>query len=429
MRWRRERHDPPDAGEREEGSAGTTASSAGPAETTTAAAGPAYVPTVRLDPDLVARACRRTVAQALAEDLGVDGDLTSQACVPAGTHAGANIVARAAGVVAGLAAVHETFSQVDGRIEVRAQVSDGDVVRAGEVIARTEGPLRSILAAERTALNLLGHLSGIATFTRAFDDAVAHTGCVVRDTRKTLPGLRLLEKAAVAAGGGMSHRLGLHDALLVKDSHAVAAGGVGTATRNALARAGERPVQVEVTNLREVDEAVAAGATDLLVDNGSPEDVRRAVAAVAGRAVVEASGGITLANVRAYAEAGADRVAVGALTHSAPWFDVALELDVTAMRSAFSDPATRGATPRPAGGGDQTAAPLVSELQPRDEELALLAPEPDPAAGPATLVQDNRDTPLSDQVLDPLADPDELVLGEEEAVSGGHASDPDEPVG
>ncbi|MDP8931575.1 MAG: carboxylating nicotinate-nucleotide diphosphorylase [Actinomycetota bacterium] len=356
----------------------------------------------------------------------MDGDLTSQACVPAGTRGAANVVARAAGVVAGLATVHETFSQVDDRIEVRAEVSDGDRVRAGEVIARVQGPLRSILAGERTALNLLGHLSGIATTTRAFVDAVAGTGCVVRDTRKTMPGLRLLEKAAVVAGGGRSHRLGLHDALLVKDSHIVAAGGVGAATRSALARVGERPVQVEVTNLREVDEALAAGAADLLMDNLPPDDVRRAVAAAAGGAAVEASGGITLANVRAYAEAGADRVAVGALTHSAPWFDVALELDVTSVTSAFSEPATREAGSSVAAAGGEIAAPLAPEPPPRDEELVLLAPEPDPGDDPVVLVEDLREVRLFDAHGDDV----ELVVDHEGTASGDEASDlPDESAG
>ncbi|MDP8960098.1 MAG: carboxylating nicotinate-nucleotide diphosphorylase [Actinomycetota bacterium] len=356
----------------------------------------------------------------------MDGDLTSQACVPAGTYGAANVVARAAGVVAGLATVHETFSQVDDRIEVRAEVSDGDRVRTGEVIARVQGPLRPILAGERTALNLLGHLSGIATTTRAFVDAVAGTGCVVRDTRKTMPGLRLLEKAAVVAGAGRSHRLGLHDALLVKDSHVVAAGGVGAATRSALARAGERPVQVEVTSLREVDEALAAGAAELLLDNLPAEDVRRAVAATAGRAAVEASGGITLANVHAYAEAGADRVAVGALTHSAAWFDVALELDVASMTSAFSEPATRGAGPNVAAAGGGNTAPLAPELPPREDALVLLAPEPDPADDPVVLVEEFREVPLSDAHGDDV----ELVLDNEETASGDEASDlPHESAG
>lgn len=414
-RWRKGRHEP-SSGERDRGEGKSDEVPPRPAPGPQAPGGPApwHVP-VLLDPELVVRAARRAVARALAEDLGVEGDLTTQACVPAGTYGAADIVARGDGVVAGLAAIAETFSQVDGRIDVRALVEDGDRIPEGGVVARVQGPLRSILTAERTALNLLGHLCGIATITRAFVDAVADTGCVVRDTRKTMPGMRLLEKAAVVAGGGVNHRLSLGDALLVKGEHVVAAGGVGPATRSALTRAGERPVQVEVRSLREVDEALAAGATDLLLDNVSPEDVRRAVAAVAGRAAVETSGGITLANVRAYAEAGADRVAVGALTHSAPWLDVALELDPASLRFGSDDEGHE--TAAEVVSGEQAAA--LSDIQPHQDEPLLLAPEPDPAAGPATLAEDVREPSLSEAA----GGTDEPLLDEEESQTDDEASD------
>ncbi|MFN2555847.1 MAG: carboxylating nicotinate-nucleotide diphosphorylase [Nitriliruptorales bacterium] len=385
---------------------------------------PPHVP-IRLAPELLARDCRRAVARALAEDLGSDGDITSHACVPAGMQGAANVIARGRGVIAGLTAVNETFAQVDDRVVVVTEVSDGDEVEAGAVVARVQGPLRSILTAERTVLNLLGHLSGIATVTRAFVDLVRDTGCIVRDTRKTLPGLRLLEKAAVIAGGGMSHRIGLHDAVLVKDSHIVATGGVGAATRSALARAGDRPVQVEVTTPQEVDEAIAAGARDLLIDNVSPEEFGQVVAVVAGRAGIEASGGITLANVRSYAEAGADRVAVGALTHSAPWLDVALELDGTSLRSAFSGLATQETGTEFNADEEEIETILVPDLQPREHDLAPVAPEPDPA-GPVTLVEDIREVPLSD--LEDL-DEEDVYDEEEPERTGEEADGPNQTAG
>jgi nicotinate-nucleotide pyrophosphorylase (carboxylating) len=283
-------------------------------------------------------ALREAVARALAEDLGEGGDLTSRACVPEGVSGEAVLVARRGGVIAGLDAVAETFRQVDARgapdvdartsvrSRVRARARDGEAVEAGSVVAEVVGPLRGLLTAERTALNLVGHLSGVATTTRRYVDAVAGTGCVVRDTRKTTPGLRLLEKAAVVAGGGTNHRVGLHDALLVKDNHIVAAGGVAKATRAALAAATGRPVQIEVTSLEEAVSAVEAGARDLLIDNLDPEGVRAIVAAVGERARLEASGGVSEESVRAYARTGVHSVAVGRLTHSAPWLDIAMDV-------------------------------------------------------------------------------------------------------
>lgn len=274
----------------------------------------------------LAIATRRVVTRALAEDLGDGGDVTSLACVPPLASGVAHVVARAPGTVAGTAAVVETFAQVDPQVDVELLVTDGDRVEAGDVVAEVRGRLRAILTAERTALNLLGRLAGVATTTRAYVDAVDGTGCAIRDTRKTTPGLRLLEKAAVAAGGGTNHRIGLYDALLVKDNHIAAAGGVDAAVRAALDRAGDRPVQVEVTGIDELERALSAGVTDVLADNLDPDGLRRLVARASGRAAVEASGGITLDTVRAYAETGVDRIAVGALTHSATTLDVALDV-------------------------------------------------------------------------------------------------------
>jgi nicotinate-nucleotide pyrophosphorylase (carboxylating) len=292
------------------------------------------------------------VAIALAEDLGsgwaVDDDVTARATVPAGAVATAEVVPRRAGVLAGLDALAETYRQVEAAaggaapVAVERLAADGDRVEAGRAVARVRGPARSVLVGERTALNLLTHLSGVATATRAFVDAVAGTGCAVRDTRKTLPGLRLLEKAAVVAGGGQNHRTALVSGLLVKDNHVAAAGGIRAAVRAALDGAGGLPVQVEVASLDELDVALAEGATAVLLDNFTVEDtaegVRRCRAAAAGGAgpvFVEASGGITLATAAAVAATGVDAIAVGWLTHSAGALDLGLDVVV--------DPAPQGA--------------------------------------------------------------------------------------
>jgi nicotinate-nucleotide pyrophosphorylase (carboxylating) len=296
-----------------------------------------------LDGAAVIAAGREAVRRALAEDLEPDGDVTSLATVPPDVLGRADLVARAAGIVAGTALLAEVFDQLDPRVTVELTVRDGDQVRVGQQLGHVAGPLRSILTGERTALNFLTHLSGVATRTRAFADAVDGTGCVVRDTRKTTPGLRLLEKAAVKAGGGTNHRVGLHDALLVKDNHVAAAGSVAEATRRAFDRAGGRHVQVEVRSIRELEEAVAAGARDVLLDNLDPDETARAVARsrelegdVGERILLESSGRVTLETVRQYAAAGVDRVAVGALTHSAPQLDVALD-----VRSEHRPPSVR----------------------------------------------------------------------------------------
>lgn len=279
-----------------------------------------------VDDDRLAEAVRDAVTRALAEDLGDVGDVTSQATVPGDLRGVAELVARADGVVCGLDAVRETFARVDPQIVLRSTVEDGATVVTGDVLAEVEGPLRSILTAERTALNLLTHLSGIATETRRFVDAVAGTGAVVRDTRKTLPGLRLLEKHAVRVGGGANHRIGLFDAVLVKDNHIAAAGSIAAAVRAALEDPRGVHVQVEVADLDELEQALDAGAVDILLDNFTPDQVQAAREQVGERARLEASGTLTLDTVRAYAEAGADRLAIGRITHSAPALDIALDV-------------------------------------------------------------------------------------------------------
>jgi nicotinate-nucleotide pyrophosphorylase (carboxylating) len=286
-----------------------------------------------LDPVAVRAAGRDAVARALAEDLGDVGDVTARATIPGDAAGRAELVARGDGVVAGLWLVAEVYGQLDPEVAVEILAADGDRVAAGDVLAAVTGPLRSVLTGERTALNLVTHLSGVATATRALVDLVAGTGCVVRDTRKTVPGLRLLQKAAVAAGGGVNHRLGLSDALLVKDNHVAAAGSVTAAVAAALAGAEGRHVQVEVDSLAELEEAVAAGARDVLLDNLDPEATRQAVAWCRAwgdehgeRVLLESSGTIRHDTVRAYAQAGVNRVAVGAITHSAPQLDLALDI-------------------------------------------------------------------------------------------------------
>jgi nicotinate-nucleotide pyrophosphorylase (carboxylating) len=285
-----------------------------------------------LDPGDLEEAARTAARRALEEDLGDAGDVTTDAVVPADRVGRADLVARADGVVAGTALLAITFDLVDPRVTVALEIADGDGVVAGQRLGTVAGPLRAILTAERTALNLLTHLSGVATRTRAFVDAVAGTGCVVRDTRKTTPGLRLLDKAAVAAGGGVNHRIGLWDALLVKDNHIAAAGSLELAVRRALERGGGRHVQVEVTSVEEAEVAIAAGARDLLLDNLAPPVTQRIVVRVReleadhGRVLLESSGRIDLDTVRDHAMAGVDRVAIGALTHSAPQLDIALDV-------------------------------------------------------------------------------------------------------
>jgi nicotinate-nucleotide pyrophosphorylase (carboxylating) len=268
-------------------------------------------------------AVREVVQRALAEDLGVLGDLTAS-LVPEGTTATAAIVARQDGVLAGRLCAAETFQAVDPTLTVNWRVIDGVDVHPGSVVAELDGRLSSMLTAERTALNLLGHLSGVATLTRRFVMA-AQGQARIRDTRKTTPGLRALEKAAVRAGGGANHRGSLGDGILVKDNHLA-----GLSIPDAIARARHRwpghLVEVECDTLEQVKVAVEAGAGMVLLDNMIPAQVVEAVAVVAGRCPVEVSGGVTLDTVADYAAAGADLISVGALTHSAPVLDLGLDI-------------------------------------------------------------------------------------------------------
>jgi nicotinate-nucleotide pyrophosphorylase (carboxylating) len=271
---------------------------------------------------------RRVIGVALDEDLGDGGDPTSRGL--AGRPASVALVARTAATVAGLPAVEATTGAVAERLGTGAvatvlRASDGDRVRAGAVLARLDGDAATLLGAERTLLNLIGRMTGVASLTAAYAAAVAGTGAVIRDTRKTTPGLRALEKYAVRCGGGVNHRLGLHDALLVKDNHVAAAGSLTAAVAAARAAGPDPPLEVEVDTLAQVEEALACGCDLLLLDNMDPATMREAVELSAGRARTEASGGITLATVRAAAETGVDFIAVGALTHSAPAADVALD--------------------------------------------------------------------------------------------------------
>jgi nicotinate-nucleotide pyrophosphorylase (carboxylating) len=275
-----------------------------------------------LSPILVAEA----VGLALAEDLGRAGDITSMATVPAEAEASAVIAARKPGTIAGLALAEAAFAALDPTVRFAASVADGDTVPAGATIATISGSARAILAAERTALNFLGHLSGIATATRAMADAVAHTKARITCTRKTTPGLRALEKYAVRCGGGSNHRYGLDDAILIKDNHVAIVGGVGEAIRRARAAAGHLvKVEAEIDTLDQLREALDAHADVVLLDNMAPAMLRQAVAIAGGRAVLEASGGITLETVAAVAETGVDFISSGAITHSAPVLDLGLD--------------------------------------------------------------------------------------------------------
>lgn len=268
-------------------------------------------------------AVREVVARALAEDLGINGDLTA-ALLPPGQRARAAIVCRGEGILAGRLAASEAFAAVDPAIEVSWEAEDGDRLTPGQVVAGVAGPLCSTLTAERTVLNLLGHLSGVATLTRRYADK-AGPGARVRDTRKTTPGLRALEKAAVRAGGGYNHRGSLSDGILVKDNH-LAGLTIAVAVASAHRRWPGVPCEVECDDLEQVAAALEAGADVVLLDNMSPPEVAKAVELVRRRAPVEVSGGVTLDTVTAYAEAGVDFISVGALTHSAPVLDLGLDL-------------------------------------------------------------------------------------------------------
>ncbi len=267
------------------------------------------------------------LARAFEEDLGQAGDLTTDAIVGEGEQAAASIAVRAPGVIAGLTVAAAAFEQFDPSVRFEALVADGDRVEAGGPLARVEGSARTLLSVERTALNLLGRLSGIATATAAMVNAVAGTGAKIVCTRKTTPGLRALEKYAVRMGGGSNHRFGLYDAVLIKDNHIAVAEGVAQAVARVANRVGHLvKVEVEVDSLAQLEVVLGLDRVDVvLLDNFSPADLWTAVQLVDGRLVTEASGGITAATVRAVAETGVDLISVGWLTHSAPNLDVGLD--------------------------------------------------------------------------------------------------------
>ena len=277
------------------------------------------------------------VERAFAEDLGPARlDVTTLATVPAGQQDVGEIVARADGVVAGLAVAAAVFeTAAAGEVpEVSLKVADGERVARGDLLATVSGRTRGLLTAERTALNLLCRMSGVATHTRKWADALAGSKATVLDTRKTTPGLRVLEKYAVRAGGGINKRMGLYDVAMIKDNHKLAAGGITAAYRLVRATFPDVPVQVEVTTVAEAYEAVAAGADFLLCDNMSPSLLREVVAAVGDRAELEATGNLTLETVAAYAATGVDYLSVGGLTHSSPILDIALDLRVRPASAA-----------------------------------------------------------------------------------------------
>ena len=274
-------------------------------------------------PDLL---IQPVVSAALAEDLGRAGDVTAQACIEAHARLTAVFAARQNGVVAGLACARLAVLALDPAAKFEAMVADGYEVQPGEVLARVEANARALLSAERTALNLLGRLSGVATLTRDYVQAVAGSGARIADTRKTTPGLRHLEKYAVRCGGGINHRFGLDDAILIKDNHVAACGGVGEALRRARAAAGHlMKVEVEVDSLAQLEEALPHRPDVIMLDNFSLEDLAKAVAMTGGRTTLEASGGVNLQTVRGIAASGVQVISVGALTHSASVLDIGLD--------------------------------------------------------------------------------------------------------
>ena len=265
----------------------------------------------------------RVIEGALAEDLDGGVDVTTVACVPEDHHCTVDLVARSPGVLAGAQVAAAVFEMVSmGRCTLDAPLPDGTRLTAGTTVLTVAGPTRDILTAERTALNLLGHLCGVATATAHWVSALSGTRARVRDTRKTMPGLRALEKYAVRCGGGVNHRIGLFDAALIKDNHVAAAGGVVPALAAVRRRWPTVEVEVEVDSMDQLHQALSAGAAAVLLDNFSPQQLREAVAVAAGRAVLEASGGLTLQSAAEVGATGVDYVAVGALTHSAPVLDI-----------------------------------------------------------------------------------------------------------
>ena len=265
------------------------------------------------------------IRRALAEDLAGGQDITSVATVSGSERVVADFVARKAGVIAGVEMAVATLREV-GITDIQVHLNDGDQVQPGSVVMTVRGDTRAILLAERTALNFLGHLGGIATLTNTWVKAIAGTACTIRDTRKTTPGMRLLEKAAVVAGGGANHRLSLSESALIKDNHIAAAGGVSAAFTKVRAAFPDAFIEIEVDSLEQLKEVAAQSPDLVLLDNMTPAQCKEAVVLVAGRFKLEASGGISLENAMAYAQSGVDYLAIGALTHSAPVLDIGLDM-------------------------------------------------------------------------------------------------------
>ncbi|MBS1806871.1 MAG: carboxylating nicotinate-nucleotide diphosphorylase [Acidobacteria bacterium] len=283
-----------------------------------------------LDPDYIYEAVER----ALLEDLG-RGDITSRATIRTTARGIGSFLAKQDLVLAGIEVADAVFSWFEVETQIQSTANDGDEIKAGKVFARVTGEAQTLLAAERTALNFLQHLSGIATKTKLFVDAIAGTEAQIVDTRKTVPGLRMLEKYAVTCGGGRNHRIGLDDGVLIKDNHIALAGGIEEAVRRAREIAGHlHKIEVETASLEQVNQALKANADIIMLDNMTPDQVRECVAVVKDsapedrRALTEASGGITLDNVRAYAEAGVDLISIGAITHSAPAVDISFKIKI-----------------------------------------------------------------------------------------------------
>ena len=275
---------------------------------------------IQISPEL--RAC---IQRALEEDIG-SGDATSEAIIPAGAHMQAQIVAKQAGVVAGLDVAQAAFLMVDPGIDFVTLVAEGQQVNTSTILAKISGPARSMLVAERVALNFLGRMSGIATLTRQFVEAVAGTSAVILDTRKTAPGLRLADKLAVKRGGGQNHRMGLYDMILIKDNHIDFAGSLPAAVRSARSGNSGLEIEVETRTLEDVAAALELGVERILLDNMSLEQMRAAVQLARGRAKLEASGNVDLEGVRRIAETGVDYISIGALTHSVKVFDVSMKV-------------------------------------------------------------------------------------------------------
>ena len=272
-----------------------------------------------------------TVRRALEEDQG-DGDVTTLCTIAPEAWVTGRLLAKARGVVAGLEVVRAVFARLDARVRLTPRVADGDLVEARTVVAEISGPGRAVLSGERVALNFLQRMSGIATLTRRFVEAVRGTRAVILDTRKTAPGLRALDKWAVRLGGGQNHRMGLYDMVLIKDNHIAAVGSITLAVRRVRAAdARRRPIEVEVTTLAELSEAIALGVDRIMLDNMSHEQMREAVRLTAGRIPLEASGGVRLETVAAIAATGVDFISTGAITHSVAALDISLDLDPVAV--------------------------------------------------------------------------------------------------